>query len=44
MVPKVPLQAPLHLFLTRYVEGKRVTEIAGELGVSRELREPRIRG
>ena len=33
---EVPLQAPLHLFLTRYVEGKRVTEIAGELGVSRE--------
>ena len=32
----IPLQAPLHLFLTRYVEGKRVTEIAGELGVSRE--------
>lgn len=32
----VPAQAPLATFLARYVEGRRIAEIAEELGVSRE--------
>ena len=32
----LPFHAPLRLFLERYVEGKRITEIASEIGVSRE--------
>ena len=33
---EIPPQAPLSVFLDRYLEGSRVTEIAAELGVSRE--------
>ena len=33
---EIPAHAPLRVFLQRYVDGRRVTEIADELGVSRE--------